>query len=83
MESQRIDGLKYNFDALSREELLSIRGHLLRRHEQITDDIGTIEGYLFAQDHPELPLGDVAINGAALDPREDVWQEYINATREV
>lgn len=56
---QRIDGIKYNLDQLSDEELRNIQGHLLGRHAVLTADIGVVEEELFARSHQQLPLEDL------------------------
>lgn len=56
METHRIEGIKYNFDRLSDDELTNIRGHLLTSHQRITDEIGLIERTLFERAHPQLPI---------------------------
>jgi hypothetical protein len=70
MEVHRINGLKFNFDRLSDDELESIHGHLLAQHQQVTDEIGLVESALFARRHEQLPmngevhdLGHVALSG--------------------
>jgi len=66
METHRIDGIKYNFDRLTVEELENIHGHLLDHHRRVVDDIATVEGALFDRRHEQLPfgeLGSVALDG--------------------
>lgn len=66
MDSQRIEGIKYNFDRLTDDELTGIRGHLLDTHERVTDEIALIERKLFERSHDQLPLqelGAVALDG--------------------
>lgn len=66
MDSHRIEGIKYNFDRLTDDELTGIRGHLLDTHERVTDEIALIERKLFERSHDQLPLqelGAVALDG--------------------
>ncbi len=66
METHRVDGIKYNFDRLTTEELENIHGHLLARHELIVGDIELVESALFARRNDQLPLeelGGVALGG--------------------
>lgn len=56
MESHRIDGIKYNFERLTTDELQNIHGHLLAQHQRVTDEIGIVESALFARHHEELPF---------------------------
>ncbi len=64
MDSQRIEGIKYNFDRLTDDELTGIRGHLLETHARVTDEIGLIERKLFERSHDQLPmeLGATAVS---------------------
>ena len=64
MDSQRIEGIKYNFDRLTDDELTGIRGHLLVAHARVTDEIGLIERKLFERHNDQLPieLGATAIS---------------------
>jgi hypothetical protein len=57
METHRIEGIKYNFDRLTVDELENIHGHLLDHHRQVTDDIMLVESAIFARNHPQLPMG--------------------------
>ncbi len=59
MDSQRIEGIKYNFDRLTDDELTGIRGHLLDTHERVTDEIALIERKLFERSHDQLPLQEL------------------------
>jgi hypothetical protein len=56
MDSHRIEGIKYDFDRLTDDELTGIRGHLLTTHQRVTDEIGLIERTLFERTHDQLPL---------------------------
>lgn len=58
MGAERIDGIKFNLEAMDEDELRNIHGHLLARHAQITQDIETIESHLFRHGQPELPLDE-------------------------
>lgn len=55
MEAHRIDGIKYNFDRLSDEELTGIRGHLLEKHARIIADIALCETALLQRHQTPLP----------------------------
>lgn len=46
MGAERIDGIKYNVDRLTDEEVLGINGHLLERHRAIVEDIEKVAGIL-------------------------------------
>ena len=65
MDSHRIEGIKFNFDSLTDDELTNIRGHLLDTHQRVTDEIGLIERTLFERHHDQLPLQE--LGGVALD----------------
>lgn len=56
METHRIQGIKYNFDRLTDDELENIHGHLLEHHIQVTSDVGLVGDALFARRHDQLPL---------------------------
>jgi len=43
MDTQRIDGIKYNLDRLTIDEVKNIHGHLLARHAALIGDIALIE----------------------------------------
>ncbi len=59
MDSQRIEGIKYNFDRLTDDELTGIRGHLLDTHQRVTDEIALIEQKLFDRNNDQLPLHEL------------------------
>lgn len=63
MEVHRIEGIKYNFDRLSNDELENIHGHLLTQHQRVTDEIGLVETTLFARHHVAPALGSTALEG--------------------
>ena len=56
METHRIEGIKFNFDRLSDDELVGIRGHLLATHQRVTDEIGLVERTLFERSQTQLPI---------------------------
>lgn len=56
MDVQRIDGIKYNLDRLSDDELIAIRGHLLETHARIIGEISLLEFKLFQRTNDPLPL---------------------------
>ena len=68
MDVQRIEGIKYDLDSLTTEEITNIRGHLLETHARVTGEIALLEFKLFQRAHNPLPFEE---NGAAMDPREE------------
>ena len=63
MDSQRIDGIKYDLDRLTDDEIISIRGNLLEQHARITGEVALLEFKLFQRTHTPLPLeGEEAYN---------------------
>lgn len=76
MEKYRIDGVKYDFERMSDQELKNLHGYLLADHERVTDEIGIVEATLFARSHPQLDLGGTALSG--ID--ELAYQRYTEAT---
>lgn len=64
MDSHRIEGIKFDFDRLTDDELTGIRGHLLQTHQRVTDEIGLIESTLFARSHDQLPLDSIQALGS-------------------
>ena len=56
METHRIEGIKFNFDRLTDQELHNIHGHLLDHHARLIGEIALVEGALFARAHEELPF---------------------------
>lgn len=79
MDVHRIEGIKYNFDTMSEDEIEGVHGHLLETHARLVGEIALIEDVLFARRHPQL---DFVENGAAMDPTE-VWERYTEAVRDV
>lgn len=65
MDSRRIDGIKYNLDALSDAELTGIRGNLLEAHARITGEIALLEMKLFDRTQFPLPFEDEQLNSYA------------------
>lgn len=59
MEVHRIEGIKYNFDRLTDEELVGIQGHLLEKHARVVGEIALVEGALFQRQNEQLPLDNV------------------------
>lgn len=55
-EVHRIDGIKFNFDRLTDDELSNIRGNLLGTHRRVTDEIALVEQEIFTRANPELPF---------------------------
>lgn len=72
METHRIDGIKYNFDRLTVDELENIHGHLLDHHRRVTDDITLVEGALFERRHDQLPFGE--LGGVALEGQVEIGE---------
>lgn len=83
MDVHRVNGLKFNFDRLSEDELESIHGHLLQGHARIVGEIALVETTLFERRHQQLPMDEPALEayGEIADP--EVWRQYIEATRDV
>lgn len=59
MDVQRIEGIKYDLDRLSDEEITGIRGHLLESHVRITGEIALLEFKLFQRQHNPLPFEEI------------------------
>lgn len=55
MDSHRVDGIKYNFDRLTDEELAGIRNHLLEKHARVVADIALCETVLLQRHQTPLP----------------------------
>lgn len=55
MNTQRIDGIKYNLETLSEDELVGIRGHLLEQNARIIGEIGLLDRELFDRTQPQIP----------------------------
>ena len=70
MDTQRIDGIKYDLDRLSDDELIGIRGNLLEQHARITGEVALLEFKLFQRTHTPLPLEG-----------NEAYDTYIEATR--
>lgn len=82
MDVQRIEGIKYDLDRLSDDELINIRGHLLEQHARTTGEIALLEFKLFQRTHNPLPLEEgLESYGEIADPA--TWQHYLDATRDV
>ena len=45
-ETHRIEGIKFNFDRLTRDEIEGIRGHLVERHARVVGEIALVESFL-------------------------------------
>lgn len=56
MDIHRINGLKFNFDRLTDDELSGIRGHLVEQHQRVTDEINVVEDAIFARTNDQLPF---------------------------
>jgi hypothetical protein len=65
VDSQRIDGIKYNLDALSDAELIGIRGNLLRAHARIIGEVSLLEFKLFQRTQDPLPFEEETMNSYA------------------
>lgn len=62
MDVHRINGIKFNFERLTEDDLEGIRGHLVEDHRRVTDELALVEGALFARRHEALPgLEDTGI----------------------
>lgn len=53
MDVHRIEGIKYNFDRLTDDELEGIHRNLLETHARVTGEIALIETVLFERNHQE------------------------------
>lgn len=64
MDVHRIEGIKYNFNRLSDDELESIRDHLIEDHQRITAEIAELDQAIFERNHQQIPLnvGIIALN---------------------
>lgn len=68
MDIHRVEGIKYNFDRLTYDELSGIRGYLLESHQRITDEIGLIERTLFERQNDQLPMiGGTAVGAEVVN----------------
>lgn len=65
MDVQRIEGIKYDLDRLTDEEIVGIRGHLLEAHARIIGEISMLEFKLFQRTNDPLPLEEPAMEGYA------------------
>lgn len=74
MDVHRVEGIKYDFDRMSDEEMQNLRGHLIDRHARLAGEIALVDSVLFARTHPELPLEH---------SNELTYERYIEATRDV
>ena len=59
MEVVRIEGIKYNLDRQTDDEIANIRDHLLEAHARITGEIALLETVMFERSNPQLPLDEV------------------------
>lgn len=90
MESRRIDGIKYNFDRLTDQELENIHGYLVEDRERIDGEIEVVESALFERRHPQLDfaedLGATAVSSEvdykALLENEAAWERFITYTKD-
>lgn len=72
MDVQRIDGIKYDLDRLTDDEIVGIRGNLLEQHARITGEVALLEFKLFQRTHTPLPLEG-----------EQAYEAYTEAVRDV
>lgn len=54
MNVQRIDGIKYNLDTLTDNELTNIRGHLVETHARLTGEIALLESVMWERHSEQL-----------------------------
>jgi hypothetical protein len=50
----RIEGIKYNFDRLTDEEVEGIRANLIEAHARITGEIALLDECLFVRNEVQL-----------------------------
>ena len=82
MDVQRIDGIKYDLDRLSEDELIGIRGNLLEQHARITGEVALLEFKLFQRTQHPLPFEeDMGSYGEIADP--ETWARFTEATRDI
>ena len=65
MDIQRIEGIKYDLDKLTNEELTGIRGYLLEAHARLTGEVALLEFKLFQRHQNPLPFEEETMNGYA------------------
>lgn len=58
MASERIDGIKYNFDREPDEVVTGVHSHLLERHRQLMADIERVTGILAVRGLVATPEGE-------------------------
>ena len=77
METMRIDGIKYNPNRLSDEELGNMREHLTNRAIGVFEDIVAVEGLMQARglEVPELIIPMLVEEPAEelLDHQQSLW----------
>lgn len=61
MDVQRIDGIKYDLDRLTDDEIINIRGNLLEQHARTTGEIALLEFKLFQRTHNPLPFEETPL----------------------
>ena len=82
MDIQQIEGIKYDLDRLSSDEIINMRGHLLETHARTTGEIALLEFKLFQHTNTPLPFDeDMGGYGEIADP--ETWAMYTEATREI
>lgn len=82
MDVQRVDGLKYDLDRLTENELEGIHGHLLEQHARIVGEVALIEHKLFARRHDPIPFEEEDLNGYGEIADPATWQAFTEATRD-
>lgn len=65
MDVQRIEGIKYDLDRLSDDEIIGIRGHLLETHARTTGEIALLEFKLLQRSQHPLPFEEEDLNSYA------------------
>ena len=77
METMRIDGIKYNPNRLSDEEVVNMREHLTNRAIGVFEDIVAVEGLMLARglEVPELmiPMLEEEPAEELLDHQQSLW----------
>lgn len=57
MDIHRVEGIKYNFDRMTDDELENMRDYLTDSHQRITCEIELIDKTMFERNHDRIPFG--------------------------
>jgi hypothetical protein len=66
MDIHRVEGIKYNFDRLTDDELENMRDHLITRHQRLGEEIALIDNAMFERNHDQIPF-DVGVIALSQD----------------